>query len=283
MTKTAYTFKPLRPLTLALFFGLIPAVVPLAARADVSAPLALLQKGDVVGAAKGFQAAFDKGDGDGAFYLGRMLELGIGAAQNLNQAAKLYEAGTQKGSILAETRLGQLYLQGTGVVKDYQRGTELVCKAAAAGNADAEVACGQSLFTGTGIAKDPAKARDMWEKAVAQHNIAALNALGKSWLDDASPDAARALGYFDKAAGSGDAMALFEAARLLRDGTAGKADPVKAYAYANLAASVGYPDAASLRDAIEKTLTRDQVTEGQKMAADFKPAAPDQAAGARKK
>ena len=48
------------------------------ALADVSAGLIKLDEGDLPGAATDFANAFDAGDAEGAFYLGRLFELGLG-------------------------------------------------------------------------------------------------------------------------------------------------------------------------------------------------------------
>lgn len=50
--------------------GFSPAV----AFADLETGLTALDAGDVATAASEFQASFEAGDGDGAFYLGRMFE-----------------------------------------------------------------------------------------------------------------------------------------------------------------------------------------------------------------
>lgn len=57
--------------------------------ADVEQGLAALQQGNAELAASKFQKAFDAGDADGAFYIARMLELGIGAEPNVAQARQL--------------------------------------------------------------------------------------------------------------------------------------------------------------------------------------------------
>lgn len=98
--------------------------------ADTKAGVAALEAGDVEKAAKEFQTSYDSGDADGAFYLGRMFEMGLGTEVNIPQAVALFQASADKGSALAINRLGLMYLDGQGVIRDYQKGAEMVCKAA---------------------------------------------------------------------------------------------------------------------------------------------------------
>lgn len=54
-----------------------------AAQASVEDAMASLEKGDVAGAVSEFREAFDAGDADGAFYIGRLFEMGLGTEPNL--------------------------------------------------------------------------------------------------------------------------------------------------------------------------------------------------------
>lgn len=255
------------PRTLALSF-----VVVLAAsgwgHADVTAGLAALDEGKVPEAAKQFQAAWDAGDADGAFYLGRLFELGVGIEADLTRAAQLYAVGAESGSARAKNRYGLMFIEGRPVLKDFERGTKLVCEAAAAGDANGQFNCGVSHADGLGVPVDPAKAQDWWRKAADQGQIAATNYLARDLLAQAAPDKAAALALFEKTGAQGNPMGLFETAKLLAEDP--KADQVKAYAFANLAAARFHPEAAALRDRIEAGLDATQIAEAQKLSRDWK-------------
>ncbi|MDX5411660.1 MAG: sel1 repeat family protein, partial [Rhodobacterales bacterium] len=107
-----------------------------AARADIAAGIAALEQGDAETAAQSFQTSFENGEADGAFYLGRMFELGLGTQPDLAQAAELYKAAAARESALAMNRLGLMYLDGQGVIRDFTVGAELICKAAEKGEAN---------------------------------------------------------------------------------------------------------------------------------------------------
>ena len=79
------------------------------------------------------------------------------------------------------------------------------------------------------------------------------------------------VGYFQKTASAGNPLGLFEIAKSYEQGSGIAADPVKAYAYANLAAARGLTEAATLRDRIAATLVAADIAEAQAMARDWKP------------
>ena len=122
-----------------------------AAFADIDTGLAALDGGDVATAASEFQASFEAGEGNGAFYLGRLFEFGLGTDVDMSRAANLYAAGAEKGSILAMNRLGLLYLEGTTLLRDYAEAGRYFCQAADLGDQNGELNCALMLKEGKGI------------------------------------------------------------------------------------------------------------------------------------
>lgn len=242
--------------------------------ADVSKGLALLEKGQVQQAATTFQEAYEEGDGDGAFYLGRLFETGVGAQADPARAANLYAAGVEKGSVLAMNRLGILYQEGNVLLRDYAEAAKLLCQAADAGDANGQFNCGLAYFNGQGVGKDVAKAVSLWEQAAEGDNVAAQNFLGQAYLegDEAAgiaADATKARNYFEKTAEAGNALGLYQLAQL--DAVPGEdgetpVNAVEAYKYASLAAVRGLPDAARLRDRLEAQMSAEDVLTAQAAA-----------------
>lgn len=250
-----------------------------AAFSGVSEGLKALDAGQIPEAAKEFQAGFDAGDADGAFYLGRLFELGLGTKPDLARAAQLYAVAADKGSAKAENRYGLMFLQGQPVLKDFAKGTDLVCKAAAAGDANGQFNCGVSYNKGLGVAVDVAKARSWWDKAAAQDNIAAINFLGQSYATGDQPDLAKALGLFERTAAFGNPMGLFGAAKIYANEKGPHFDKVKAYAWANLAAARFDPEAAAFRDQLEQGMSAADIASAQKMSAAWVAVTPGTPAG----
>jgi uncharacterized protein len=247
-------------LTTAAFLALAAPVL-----ADTAAGVEKLNAGDVKGAAADFAAAYDAGDAEGAFYLGRLFELGLGTERDEMRAANLYSAAAEKGSLRAKTRLGLMYHEGRILLRDYAEGTKLLCEAADGGDADGQLNCGLALQAGRGVAADEAKAISYIEKAGAQGNILALNVLGQHYVK--TGDTTKAATYLKDAADRGNGLAMFEYARLLGNGET--PDDIGAYTFASLAIVRGIPAASDYLNELEARMSAEDVLAAQKAAKDW--------------
>lgn len=234
------------------------------AHADVSDGLVALDAGDIPTAAISFQNAFTTGDADGAFYLGRLFEFGLGTEADLGRAANLYAAGAEAGSVLAMNRLALMYLNGVVLLRDYGEAARLFCASADAGDVTGQLNCGLLYQAGRGVDANPSEAVRYFELAAAQGNVAALNLLGQMLVSGsgvpADPERARTL--FTQTALAGNAVGLFELAQL----SVAEDDLVQAYAYANLATVRGHVAARALRDELESGMSAQDITSGQDLA-----------------
>ncbi|EBA11186.1 tetratricopeptide repeat protein [Roseobacter sp. CCS2] len=241
---------------------IVSSLLTVSASADVAQGVELLNAGDVSGAATEFAAAYEAGDGEGAFYLGRLFELGLGTEQDEMRAANLYSAAAEGGSAKAQVRLGLMYHEGRILLRDYVEGTRLLCAAADAGDADGQLNCGLAYRAGRGVAPDDVRALSYWQQAADQGNILAMNVLGQTALNSGNIEQAAV--HLKQSADLGNAGGMYEYAKLLMIGA--ESDPVTAYSYANLAVVRGLADAGVLRDEIEAQLTAEQVVAGQELA-----------------
>lgn len=246
--------------------------------ADIPAGLAALDANNPTAAAKEFQAAYDAGDG--AFYLGRMFELGVGTAPNLHQAAALYKRAAEKVSPMGLNRLGLMYLDGQTVIRDFQKGAELICQAADLGEANAQFNCGVCYAEARGVAKDQTRALEYWQLASDQSHVAATNFVALSYKQGnaVEADAAKAFELFTRTADEGNAMGLYEVALALASGSGVEADRPRAYTFANIAAARAHPEAPALRDQLEASLTHEEVAAAQIAAREWLAAAEAKAA-----
>lgn len=248
-----------------LLLGLALIVSSSQASADVSEGLSLLEAGDVAGAAEAFATAYDADDAEGAFYLGRLFELGLGTDQDEVRAANLYSAAAEKGSEQAQVRLGLIYHEGRILLRDYAEGTRLICAAADAGHAEGQLNCGLAYQAGLGVEQDAGQAATYLEQASAQGNIAALNVLGQ--LHTTEGDSAKGAEYFLQAAELGNALGMFEYASYLANRD--ESDLTEAYAYASLAMVRGLTDAGALLDGLEAQMDASDVLAGQARAREW--------------
>lgn len=247
--------------------------------AGVNDGLAALDKGDYANAAEQFAKSLDAGQADGAFYLGRMLELGIGRQADLKAAVDLYARGAKGNSVLAKNRLGVLHLEGTGVLQDYQEGGRLVCEAADAGDANGQFNCGMVKLEGRGAVADIAAGLAYLKKAAAADHIGAQNILAQAYLtgQGVPKDEKAGVALLQKTAAAGNPAGLFSLGQVYAIGLGVDKDPVKAHSYFNLAAVRQHPEAVQARQTIERDMTPDQVKAAQQMARDWKASGSDQA------
>ena len=233
-----------------------------------------LDKRQFQNAAQLFGKAFEGGASDGAFYLGRMLELGIGGGKaDMAGAIVLYKKGSDKGSPLAKNRLGMLHLNGLGVLQDYETGAKMVCDAADQGDANGQFNCALVHSEGRGVKKDPKKAVSYLKKATAQNHIGAKNVLAQAYItgNGVKADQKKALELFQQTASQGNPVGLFSLGQAYTLGIGIEKDLIKAHAYFNLAATRQHPEALQARQQIERQLKPEQVVKAHRIARAWRP------------
>jgi len=246
--------------------------------ADVAKGLEYLEANDVPAAAKEFSEAFEAGEGNGAFYLGRMSELGIGLKPDLTRAVALYKAGVEKGSPLAMNRLGLMHLSGQGALQDFQKGAEMICNAADKGDANAQFNCGNLNLQGKGVKENKKLAIKYFEKAAKQDHIAAQNFLGLAHLkgEGVKANSKKANEQFKKTADAGNPLGMFQLAEYHADVDGeGHKDLEISHMYFNLAASHGHPGAAARRDEVQAQMTPEALVRAQKKAREWSAKSPE--------
>jgi hypothetical protein len=143
------------------------------------------------------------------------------------------------------------------------------------GEARAQFSLGMSYLNGQGVNKDLGLARKWFERA-AEHGFAeAQYALGAMYLSGrgALQDFQTAFQWFEKAARQNHAEAQFRLGAMYRSGHGVAADKTKAYVWFNLAAAQGHERAAESRDSLLRTLTSEQIAQGQRESQAWKPEA----------
>jgi uncharacterized protein len=236
--------------------------------------LASLEAKNYEAALKAFNDAYNAGQGDGAFYLARMLELGVGIEGDPEKARLLYLAAADKGSAKALNRVGLMSFRGEGVLQDYKAARETICKGADLGEADAEFNCANLLAQGHGGPKDMGKAMTYYAKASDHGHIGAMNTLGFAYRDGANgaKDLEKARSYFEKAATKGNPVGLFEIASMYEAGNPVSKDLGKAHLYYNLAAARQHPQASAALQRLSEALSAEDIEKAQSEARSWKAA-----------
>ncbi len=245
----------------------------LAMAASVKEGLEALDKKQFEVAAKQFSESFDKGDADGGFYLGRMLELGVGSKPNPAGALLLYKAAAEKKSAKAMNRLGLMHFRGElGVLQDQDTAKKFLCGAADAGDKDAQFNCAELIAAAVPADGDMKPAVAYYDKAAAQNHIGALNTLGmiNKAGKGVKADPEKARKYFEETASRGNPIGLFELGLMHERGAPMAKNLAKAHLYYNLANVRQHPDAAVALQRVSPQMAVDDMTRAQAEARGWK-------------
>jgi len=199
-------------------------------------------------AAQAFSQSFNDGDADGGFYLGRMLELGVGSQPNPAAALVMYKAAAQQKSAKALNRLGLMHYRGElGVLQDLAQARTYICEAADLQDKDGSFNCAEMYAAGKGGKQDIAVAVKHYRSAAKQGHVGAQNTLGFLYKagKGVKKSAERAFAYFEQTGSRGNPIGLFEMGRMYELGRPKGKDLSKAYLYFNLANARRHPNAAS--------------------------------------
>jgi TPR repeat protein len=184
-----------------------------------------------------FRKAADQGDAGAQCVLGSNYDYGEGVEKDPKEAVKWYSKAAEQGFAIAQYNLGVHYNDGNGVKKDNPEAVNWYRKAAQQGLASAQFNLGSCYFNGEGIGKDDTEAAK----------------------------------WFLKAAEQGDVGAQFSIGLCCATGNGTPKDYVEAYKWCNLSAARGDEQAKRLLGDLEKSMTRNQIAEGQQLAREFKP------------
>ncbi|PWE34099.1 sel1 repeat family protein [Maritimibacter sp. 55A14] len=245
---------------------------------QLASGLSALNGQDYGAASEYFADAFKAGQADGAFYLGRMLELGLGSAPDLKAAIALYLAGSAKASAPAKNRLGVLHIQGTGVLQDFEQGAQLICEAAELGDPNGAYNCASLLLEGKGVGQDEAAAYDWFKTASDLGHLGARNEYANALIEGkyVEQDIPGAVQLFQQTAAEGNPVGLYSLGQAFAVGIGVDQSLVKAHSYFNLAAALNHPLAAEARARLEPDMSDEDIRAAQQLAKAWRPNAPEQ-------
>lgn len=197
-----------------------------------------------------------------------------------------YQKAADGGLAEAQLHMGFAYNFGYGVVQDRVMAASLYRKAAEQGLAEAQSKLAGSYHAGWGVNKDPKQEFYWLGKAAEQGDPVSQGGLARRYyFGDGTPqNYQQALIWFLKVANRGDVAsyplgeysrsdAQFLLGTMFEKGHGVRKDLVEAHKWYNIAAADAELDimehSAKARDAIEKLLTLEQVTEAQRRASEW--------------
>jgi len=141
------------------------------------------------------------------------------------------------------------------------------------GHAVAQYSLGLLYANGQGVPKDDAQARQWYEKSAAQGRADAQVNLGilYDYGRGVPQDFKKAVYWYRLSANQGNDLAQRQLGLLYERGDGVQQDYVEAYMRYSLGAANGATRGATLRDALAKQMTPDQIAEAHKRAREWKP------------
>ena len=180
-------------------------------------------------------------------------------------------AQAEGGDTKAQNLLGDIYAKGTGVPTDYKEAAKWYQLAAEKGDAEAENHLAQLFEVGQGVPRDEAEAAKFFQRAAekghvgAQYSLAAMHTLGRGL----NPSDTEAVKWYRMAAEQGDDLAQFAMGQRATIGKGLPRDSVEAYKWLSLAAAEGLSDATRALDGLKKSMSSEQLAEGERRVAEF--------------
>lgn len=188
-------------------------------------------------AVRWLRAAAEHGDAYAQYFVGLIYANGRGVDRNDAEAVRWYRLAAQQGDPRAQNNLGFMYAEGLGVVMDEVEAVRWYLLAAEQGYAIAQFNVGYMHEQGRGVPKNDAEAVRWFRLAAEQGRVNAQRFLGLMYAE----------------------------------GRGIQKNFVQSYKWISLAAAQGDEMARSELSILERRMRRDQITEAQQLAAEFRP------------
>lgn len=260
------------------------AVISKAANGDLRAMVAMgailenprFGPTNVAEALEWYRKAADRGLAKAQVKLGEHYGEGRGVPMEFQEAAKWFRKAAEQGDAEGQCYLGSCYDWSHIAAKDCKaKAVEWYRKAAEQGFAEAQYDLGACYGSGDGVSLSSVTEAAKWyRKAAEQGHTEAQYRLGACYTsgDGVPRDYEEAVKWYRKAAEQEDEKAQWALAGYYREGRSGvPKDDVEAYKWLNLAGSRGWLIPQGELDALEKTMSPEQVARAQQLSRTFKP------------
>jgi len=197
------------------------------------------------------------------YELGRIYLYGRGVPADYSQALLWETRAALQGEPKAQCDVAYMYEQGLGMVADAAQAAAYNRKAATQGVAEAQLRLGLALEAGAGVDKSIHEATLWYTKAATQDLPAAQLRLAQ--LSAGNQSCMAAVSWYKRAAGNGEAQAMYELGRLYLAESCG-VNRDQAWLWLRLAGRYGLRPAQQEADDVASRLTADQRKKGERAA-----------------
>lgn len=216
-----------------------------------------------------FQKAADAGYAPGQYLLAQYYKYGRGTVANPEQATAWNLKAALQGLSEAQNNRGYALVYGEdGLRADPAQAVMWLQKAADQGNIDSKVLLGDAYYNGRGVKQDYKKSFALYSQAAAQNHNYAAYMLGVQCMDGSGVDKDVTAGFswLLRSAGLNFDDAQLGVARSYAAGIGVAKDSVAAAVWFQIYELNGHPEALPDREAVEKTLTPEQLADAQAQA-----------------
>jgi TPR repeat protein len=171
--------------------------------------MVLAREGRMAAAAPYYKTAAENGHTESQYVLATMYRTGRGMPRDMEKAVEWYSRAAEAGYPLAQFTLGNIFMEGDGVPRNVQMALKLFREAGAQGYPQAQYNLGVYHYA-AGTAEDNRVAEQWFLEAAKQGEPAAQYALGKLYAaphDGVRLDPVRAYAWFEVASSNGSAKA----------------------------------------------------------------------------
>jgi TPR repeat protein len=245
---------------------------------SMATAMAAYRRRDYDAAAATFGQLAEAGNARAQYAYGALHRSGQGVTRSDAEAAKWYELSARQGFAAAQASLGSLYLAGRGVPQSDAEAVKWLGLAATQGNANGQANFGLLHMEGRGTPKDEAQAVNWFRLAADQGHAGGQAGLGMAYRTGrgVAQDDSAAVKWLRLAAEQGNAVGQVNLAAMYRQGRGVPRDEALAHLWYSLAAerfpSGKFRDAAEKeRDALEASMTAEQVAASRHRAREWKP------------
>jgi len=215
------------------------------------------------------KAKAESGDAASQFDLGDRYIQGQGVEKNVAEGLKWWRKAAEQGFADAQFQLGGRYMLGIGVEKNVDEAIKWIKRAADQGHVEANLSLSLNYYNN----RNYAEAIKIWRILAEKDNPKAEDGLGGCYATGCGveKDVNEAIKWFRKSASQGSAAGQLELGSAYLNGSGVVKDYVEAYKWLNLASAQGMVWARENLPVIERNMTPEQIAEGQRRAASFKP------------
>ena len=188
--------------------------------------------------------------------------------EDYSRALEILMPLAEQGQPRAQVLIGYLHYQGKGVPQSFPEAMKWYHLAAKQADLEAQYFLGKMYAAGNGVPANHEIAAAWYRSAATGGHALSQYNLGISYKrgEGLPQDFAQAVAWFRKAAyqGLAEAQGMIGAMYYLGEGV--PQDDVLSYMWANLSVAQGDKSSVKLRDALNASLTREQIAEAQLLA-----------------